>query len=87
MFLLFGCFLCQRNGYTANKVWLFFWPLNSRLDLFWPLFCIVWLCIEIFIWQPWLCRVRFYIWILFSVCGGAIAFSNKPFRQWTQERI
>ena len=55
--------------------------LNSRLGLFWPLFCIVWLFIEIFIWKPWLCRVRFYIWILFSVCGGAVAFSNKPFRQ------
>jgi len=30
-----------------------------------------------------LCRVLFYILILFSVCGGAVAFSNKPFRQWT----
>jgi len=27
--------------------------------------------------------VLFYIWILFSVCGGAVAFSNKPFRQRT----
>jgi len=33
--------------------------------------------------QRW-CRVLFYIWILFSVCGGAVAFSNKPFRQWTK---
>ena len=30
-----------------------------------------------------LCGVLFYTWILFSVCGGAVAFSNKPFRQWT----
>jgi len=27
-------------------------------------------------------RVLFFIWTLFSVCGGAVAFSNKPFRQW-----
>jgi len=31
-----------------------------------------------------LCIVLFYIWILFSVCGGAVAFSNKHFRQWTR---
>ena len=29
-----------------------------------------------------LCRVLFCIWILFSICGGAVAFSNKSFRQW-----
>jgi len=28
-------------------------------------------------------RVLFYIWLLFSVCGDAVAFSNKPFRQRT----
>jgi len=33
--------------------------------------------------QKGLCRVLFYIWILFSICGGAVAFSNKSFRQWT----
>jgi len=26
--------------------------------------------------------VLFYIWVLFSVCGGAVAFSNKPFKRW-----
>jgi len=35
----------------------------------------------------WLCRVLFYIWILFSICGGAVALSNKPFRQWTRHNI
>jgi len=25
----------------------------------------------------------FYIWVLFFVCGGAVAFSIKPFKQWT----
>jgi len=30
-----------------------------------------------------MCRVLFYIWVLFSVYGGAVAFSNKPFKQWT----
>jgi len=29
----------------------------------------------------------FYIWMLFSVCGGAVAFSNKPFRQWTTQQL
>jgi len=31
-----------------------------------------------------LCRVLSYIWILFSVCGSAVAFSKKPFRQRTR---
>ena len=25
----------------------------------------------------------FSIWVLFSVCGGAVAFANKTFKQWT----
>jgi len=29
-------------------------------------------------------RVLSYIWILFSICGGAVGFSNKSFRQWTR---
>jgi len=31
-----------------------------------------------------LCRVLLYIGILFSVCGSAVDFSNKPFKQCTR---
>jgi len=41
----------------------FFWPLNSQFGLFWPLFCIVWLFIEIFI----RCQAKFLTCYCFSV--------------------
>jgi len=42
---------------TPQKVG-FFWPSNNQFAFFWPFVSVVWVFIEIFIWQPWLITVR-----------------------------